>query len=77
MKKQKILLVIGISILVIVAVLYLTIKMSSAKITTFEECEKAGWLVREIKLYDYSLYVPGSVEKECILWVGKSFMKYN
>jgi len=47
---------------------------SNAKITTFEECEKAGWLVRSIKIYD-SVGGYGSVEKECILWSGKSFVK--
>jgi len=77
MKKQKILLVVGISILAIVAVLYLTMKIGSAKITTFEGCEKAGLFVRSIELYDYSVYVPGSIEKKCTLWVGKTFMKYS
>ncbi len=43
----------------------------NAKITTFEECEKAGWLVRSITMYDG--YIP--VEKECVLWSGKSFVK--
>lgn len=43
----------------------------NAKITTFEECEKAGWLVRSITVYDG--YDP--IEKECVLWSGKSFVK--
>src|SRR5512139_3484543 len=43
----------------------------NAKITTFEECENAGWLVRSITMYDG--YRP--VEKECVLWSGKSFVK--
>ncbi len=43
----------------------------SLKITTFEECERSGWLVRGIRIYDGS----GSAEKECFLWIGKSFTK--
>ncbi|MFH1126745.1 MAG: hypothetical protein ABIG84_08085 [archaeon] len=45
-----------------------------AKITTFEECEKAGWLIRSIRVYD-SIGGYGSIEKECLLWNGKSFIK--
>ena len=47
---------------------------SNAKITTFEECENAGWLVRSIKVYD-SVGGYGSIEKECTLWSGKCFVK--
>ncbi|MCK5466584.1 hypothetical protein KAI56_03785 [Candidatus Parcubacteria bacterium] len=47
---------------------------SNAKITTFEECENAGWLVRSIKVYDY-VGDYGSIEKECTLWTGKNFVK--
>ena len=47
---------------------------SNAKITTFEECENAGWLVRSIKVYD-SVGDYGSIEKECTLWSGKHFVK--
>ena len=43
----------------------------NAKITTFEECEKAGWLVRSITVYDGY----GPIGKECVLWSGKSFVK--
>ncbi len=43
----------------------------NAKITTFEECEDAGWLVRSITVYDGF----GYIEKECVLWSGKSFVK--
>ncbi len=50
----------------------MVIKSESAKITTFEECEKAGWLVRSITVYDGPV---GSPEKKCELWSGKSFMK--
>ncbi len=32
----------------------------NAKITTFEECEKAGWLVRSIRIYDGN----GPIENE-------------
>jgi len=60
-------------VIVLVASLYLGIIIESAKITTFEECEKAGWLVRGIKVYDGF----GPIEKECVLWSGKSFQEYN
>lgn len=43
----------------------------SLRIATFEECEKAGLLTRSIRIYDGS----GSVEKECFLWIGRSFVK--
>ncbi len=43
----------------------------NAKITTFEECEKAGLLVRSIRVYDGN----GPIEAECVLWGGKSFVK--
>ena len=43
----------------------------NGKITTFEECENAGWLVRSIKVNDGD----GPIEKVCILWSGKSFVK--
>ncbi len=45
----------------------------SAKITTFEECEKAGWIVRSIIVYDGNN--PIEIEKECFLWLGKNFVK--
>lgn len=35
----------------------------NAKITTFEDCEKAGLLVRSIRVYDGY----GHIEKECML----------
>ena len=47
---------------------------SSAKITTFEECENS-WLIRSITFYDYPEYTPNAVEKKCALWTGKSFEK--
>lgn len=43
----------------------------NTKITTYEECENAGLLVRSIKVYDGN----GPVEKECVLWSGESFVK--
>jgi hypothetical protein len=47
----------------------------NAKIATFEECEKAGWLVRRITVYDgITASLPG-IEKKCELWSGKSFIK--
>ncbi|MFA5876704.1 MAG: hypothetical protein WC901_08525 [Candidatus Margulisiibacteriota bacterium] len=71
MQKQKIILIIGILILTVVGSLYWVVKNESAQITTFEECEKAGWLVRNIRVYDGF----GPVEAECKLWSGKSFEK--
>ncbi len=47
---------------------------SSARITTFEECENS-WLVRTITHYDYAEYIPNAIEKECVLWGGRSFTK--
>ncbi len=47
---------------------------SSARITTFEECENS-WLVRTITYSDYADYVPDAVEKKCVLWSGRSFTK--
>lgn len=47
---------------------------SNAKITDFEGCENAGWLVRSITVYD-SVGDYGSIEKECTLWTGKHFVK--
>jgi len=44
---------------------------SDAKITTFEECENGGLLVRSLMIYDSD----GSIEKECMLWSGKRFVK--
>ncbi len=55
---------------------FLLIRTRSAKITTFEECENAGWFVRNIRIYD-SVGGYGSVERECILWSGKSFYLEN
>ena len=43
----------------------------NTKITTFDECETAGWLVRSITVYDGF----GPIEKECTLWGGKHFVK--
>lgn len=69
--------VIGILVVIALAAsFYLVIRSESAKITTFEECEKAGWLVRNIKVYD-NVGGYGSIEKECTLWSGKSFAKQN
>lgn len=69
---KKILTVVCILILLAIASLYLVIRSESAKIINFEDCEKAGWLVRDIKVYDGSA---GSPEKKCELWSGKSFVK--
>lgn len=65
-KKQ----ILGIVILamVVLASLYLVIRSESAKITTFEECQKAGWLVDRITNYD-------GYNAKCELWNGKIFVK--
>lgn len=73
---KKIFTVVCVLILLVIASLYLVIRSESAKITTFEECEKAGWLVRGIKVYD-SVGGYGSIEMECVLWSSKSFVKLN
>jgi len=77
MTNKKILTIVAVLVLLAVASLYLFISerfiSESAKITTFEECEKAGWLVRGIKVYDGF----GPIEKECVLWSGKHFQEYN
>ncbi|MBU4075785.1 MAG: hypothetical protein KKI06_03610 [Euryarchaeota archaeon] len=59
-----------ISIIVVLAIasLYLVIISESAKITTFEECEKAGWLVDRITNYD-------GYNAKCVLWNGKILVK--
>lgn len=63
--------IIGVLILAATGSLYWVVKNESTKIATFEECVKAGWLVRSIKVYDGF----GPVEQECTLWSGKSFVK--
>lgn len=46
---------------------------TTKKITTYEECVKAGWLVRSISIYDgFELF---GTKYECVLWGGKSFVK--
>ncbi len=58
-------------IVVIVASLFLIIGLKSAEVNTFEECEKAGLLVRYIIVFDGD----SPLEKKCVLWSGKSFVK--
>ncbi len=58
-------------IVVIVASLFLIIELKSAKVDTFEECEKAGLLMRYIVAFDGD----SPLEKKCVLWSGKSFIK--
>ncbi len=66
--------IIGIlAVVVPVLLLYSIIKIESDKITTFEECNKAGWLVWSRKIPSV---IPGSsYYEECVLWGGKSFKK--
>lgn len=68
---MKRLVIIGILIVAVAGSLSLAVKSESATIATFEECVKAGWLVRSIKVYDGF----GPIEEECTLWSGKSFVK--
>lgn len=74
MQKQKIILLFGVLFLA-VSLFYVILIDESAKITTFEECEKnfvnKSWLVYKMSIYDGY----GSVEKECFLWSGKKFAK--
>lgn len=70
-KKYKIiLLTIILVVIAIIASLCLVIRSKSAEIITFDECEKSGWLVRSITLYDGDNLI---IEKECELWTGRSF----
>jgi len=62
-------------IIFIIAIFAGIVGYSSTKITTFEECENARWLVRSITVYDYEGYLPNAVEAECVLWNGESFEK--
>ena len=49
---------------------------SSAKVTTFEECENS-WLFKSITFYDYADIHPNEPDEKCELWTGKSFLKYS
>jgi len=46
---------------------------TTKKITTYEECIKAGWLIRSRSISDGLPLFPNKYE--CILWSGKSFVK--
>lgn len=72
LKRNKILGIVILLIFIFVGVII----YSCSKITNFEECENAGWLVRDIKIYD-SVGGYDFVEKECTLWTGKSFLKQS
>lgn len=64
--------IISVLILAVAGALSVAVKSKSATITTFDECVKAGWLVRSVKVYDgFGLLA----EAECALWGGKSFVK--
>ena len=76
MKNKKILTIVAVIILLAVVSLNLIIRSESAKITTFKDCERAGWLVRSITVYDGFGDI-GRIEKECTLWTGKSFLKQS
>jgi len=67
---KKFLIILGI-IAAMAASLFLTVWIKSSKITIFEECEKAGWLVRSRAVFDFDT----PIEKECVLWNGKRFVK--
>jgi hypothetical protein len=71
MSKEKIVLSAGALILIAAISLYVVIVYKSSKITTFDECEKAGWLVHRIAIYDGS----DSTDKICELWGGKKLTK--
>ncbi|MBW6451381.1 MAG: hypothetical protein K0B02_01505 [DPANN group archaeon] len=66
---------IAIIVIVLISALYLVIGSESAKITNFDECENAGWLLRSITIYDYAEYVPNAIEQKCTLWTGTFFVK--
>lgn len=71
MKKWNILLITGVLVFVVVTAFYFAVANKRSKITTFEECEKAGLLIYSIKIYDGT----GIIEKECMLWGGKTYIK--
>jgi hypothetical protein len=62
-------------VLVIMASLFLVVKNKTDKITTFDGCRKAGWIVSSFSVYD-SFETFGS-KHECVLWGGKSFEKVS
>ena len=68
--------ILPVAFILLLAVSSLVVINESAKVTNFEECESAGWLVRSITLYDYAEYIPNAIEKKCVLWTGKTFVKY-
>lgn len=70
-KPEKTLAVSIIIVLTAIGSLYAAVRIAGSKVTNFEECEKAGWLIRGIVFYDGN----GSIEKECILWSGQHFTK--
>lgn len=59
----------------VVAGIILMFFAASAKVNSFEECEQAGWLVRERIVYSLAFEGPGQIEKECVLWSGRRFTK--
>ncbi len=69
---QKTLIVI---LAVIIAAVFLVIRVKSDKITIFDECYKAGWLVYRVSFYDS--FGLSSLEKDCVLWTGKTFHQYR
>ncbi len=68
--------ILTVALILLLAVSSLIVINESAKVTNFEECKNAGWLVRSIAVYDYAEYTPNSIDKECTLWTGKTFVKY-
>lgn len=47
----------------------------NSKITTFEECYKAGWFVYKVSFYDS--FGLGPNKTECVLWSGKTFLRFE
>ncbi|HDH31434.1 MAG TPA: hypothetical protein ENH26_01525 [Candidatus Wolfebacteria bacterium] len=69
-------LIFGVIVTTLVAAVFLVWFLNTTKkITTYEECIKAGWLVRSRSIADS---LPLFLNKyECVLWSGKSFEKYE
>lgn len=74
-KLRKILVFSGFALILAMTLLYIIVIIKSAKINSFEECKKGGWLIRAMAIYDYILPTEEDIEQECVLWGGEKFVK--
>ncbi len=70
----KILWAVG-AVVFLIIVVFSILFFKTKKIITYEECVKAGWLVRSVSIYDNIDPFPNKYE--CVLWSGKNFEKYE